>query len=239
MTGDPRARRRSRSLFAAGLSAIAIAALGPSANAGASFTFGANLNASAINEGGCPVNSFFFVKGGPSCIIGNSSIVSLFPGVSGVVTTVRVKTGNFPQGTGRMQVVVERAFKQNVAGNPGHPNFFCCFIQQYGPVFTPRRNTVNVIRAHLGLVDQPTPAADDFTTVAKEDFLALSVFGDNVPLPVGRLPPLAALGYLAYATPAPAPTLVRAPSLDPYGGVTNGEVQGLMVMMNATITPVH
>lgn len=210
-----------------------------SASAIGSFTFGANLNLPTVNEGGCPVNSFFFEKGGPSCIIGNSSIVSLFPGVSGIVTTVRVKTGDFPQGGGRMQVVVERAYKQNVAGNPGHPNFFCCFIQQYGPVFTPQRNRVNVIRAHLSMVDQPTPGPDDFTTAAKEDFLSLSVFGSSVPLPVGRLPGVAALGYLAYATPAPSPGVVRAPSLNPYGGLTNGEVQGLMVMMNATITPVR
>ena len=240
MTGHQGAPRRGRAvLFAASLSVVATAALGPSAGASASFTFGANLKATAVDEGGCPLDSFFFVKGGPSCIIGSSSIISLFPGVSGVVTTVRVKTGDFPQGSGRMQVVVERAFKQNVADNPGHPNFFCCFIQQYGPVFTPRRNTINVIKTHLGLVDQPTPAPNDFTTVAKEDFLTLSVFGSNVPLPVGRLPPLAALGFLAYATPAPTPTLVPAPSLDPYGGVTNGEVQGLMPLMNATITPVR
>ena len=216
---------------------VAVGTLAPSAAASTSLTFGANLSTPAVNAGGCPLNSFFLVKGGPSCIIGNASIISLFPPSSGVVTTVRVKTGNFPQGSGRMQVIVERAYRQNVATDPGHPNFFCCFIQQYGPVFTPRRNTVNVIKTHLGLVDQPTPGPHDFTTAAKEDFLALSVLGPNVPLPVGRLPFVGALGYLAYATPAPSPTLVPAPSLDPYGGITNGEVQGLMVMMNATLTP--
>lgn len=210
-----------------------------SAAAAATVTFGANLKTAVLDEGGCPVNSFFFEKGGQSCLIGNASIVGLFPGVSGIVTTVRVKTGDFPQGGGHMRVIVERAYKQNAPGKPGEPNFECCFIQHYGPVFTPKPNTINVIKTDLGMVDQPTPAPNDFTTVAKEDFLSLAVFGPDVPLPVGKLPAIAAAGYLAYATPAPSPAVVPAPSIGPYGGVTNGEVQGLMVMMNATLTPVQ
>lgn len=242
MAGDARATGLTRvTLLAACVAGLATAWTAP-ASAAAPRTFGANLSQPVLSffdglpVGGCPLNSFFFVKGGQSCIIGNASAVSLFPGVSGIVNTVRVKTGSFAAGAGEMQIVVERAFKV-VTSNPGTPNFECCFIQEYGPVFTPRPNAINVIRTQLGMVNQVIPPNAPRGTVGKEDFLALSVFGPNVPLPVGALPPFAAAGFLAYATPAPQRTFVPAPSPNPYVGLTNGEIQGLMVMMNATITP--
>ena len=59
------------------------------------------------------------------------------------MSAVRVKTGNAPQGP--MQVVVLRSFYQNNLQDPGHPNFFCCFLQEYGPTFTPAPNAVTTV----------------------------------------------------------------------------------------------
>jgi hypothetical protein len=196
------------------------------AGAGAVTTFGADLNG--------PVSSFATCA--PSCLLYSVSAgTTFYAPESGIVNTVRLKTGDVPQGTGQMQLVVERSFYQNNPNSPGHPNFACCFIQQYGPTFTAQRNTINTItNASLGFVEQPTPASTDFNTVAKADFLALSVLGSDVPLPTGS----DSGGFLSYVIPAPSPGTTPAPSPNPYSGSLGGEVPGYKVMMSADLEPV-
>jgi len=146
---------------------------------------------------------------------------------SGTVTRVRIKTGNFPQGP--MQIVVMRSLYQNHAGDPGHPYFACCFVERYGPRFTPRRNRITTLRTSLRLVEDPTPRPEDTVTNARGDFLALSVLAGNVPIPAHAD---SSSGYSGFA-PAPLPTTVRAPSPNPIFARTNGV--GYRLMMNADL----
>ena len=124
---------------------------------------------------------------------------------------MRVKTGDFPQVP--IQVVVLRSYYQNNLQDPGHPNFFCCFLQEYGPTFTPARNAVTTVPATLGMVEDPTPAANDGNTVAKGDFLGLSVLAGNVPVPLAQTGAGFSGFYARLAPrtrPRPAPTGSRA-----------------------------
>ena len=104
---------------------------------------------------------------------------------------------------GPMQIVVLRSYYQNNLQDPGHPNFFCCFLQEYGPTFTPAPNAVTTVPVTLGMVEDPTPAANDGNTVAKGDFLGLAVLSGTTPIPVaGR----------ARATPASTRPRRRRPA---------------------------
>src|SRR5689334_11952049 len=139
-------------------------------------TFGADLTAVADNTGTCALissSSCTFLSGAPG--------PAFYAPLSGTVTTVRIKTGNFAQGP--MQVLVMRSLYQNNAVDPGHPFFACCFVERYGPVFTPAPNAVTEVVTTLPMVEDPIPPPEDTVTNARGDFLALSVLAPDVPVP--------------------------------------------------------
>jgi hypothetical protein len=160
-----------------------------------------------------------------------SFTTNFFAPFNGIVKTVRVKTPDLPQGTGQLQILVLRQLTQRNEDNPGTPNNFCCFLQKYGPTFAPTRNAINTIQnANLGMVADEFPAEGDYHTVAKADFLALSMLGSDVPLPIASDPG----GFLSAYVPAPSP---GNPS---EGGSVFGRLGNapdFMVLMNADIEP--
>ena len=132
---------------------------------------------------------------------------------------------------GPMQVVVMRSLYQNHAGDPGHPYFACCFVESYGPIFEPQPNTTTTVPANLPMTEEPTPPAEDFTTNAAGDFLALSVLSPNVPIPIAIDNSTPVSGFY----PAPTAQTVAAPAPNPIFATTNlaaGEV-----MLSADLTP--
>ena len=210
--------RSSVLALVAALSAAALFA--PDAGA---VTFGADLGAPVNNTVTC--GSAF---GTSSCTMYSGAPgPAFYAPAGGTVTTVRVKTGDFAQGP--MQIVVLRSLYQNHAGDPGHPYFACCFVEQYGPTFTPNRNGVTAVPTSLPMVEDPTPPPDDTTTNARGDFLALSVLAGNVPIPANIDN---SSGYAFYA-PAPNPQSTPAPSPNPIFATTDGF--GSHVMMNADL----
>ena len=215
-------RRRLPHLPALGLAALAVLP----APAGA-VTFGADLSRPVATTATC-ANSFF----ASSCLGYAVTPTSSAP-ASGVVNAVRVKTGDAPQGP--MQVVVLCSYYQNNLQDPGHPNFFCCFLQEYGPTFTPARNAVTTVPVTLGMVEDPTPGPNDGNTVAKGDFLGLSVLAGDAPIPVAQT----SAGYTGFYAPAPqAPGNPPAPSPNPLAG-GQGAYMGFMLMLSADIDPLN
>lgn len=215
-------RLRLPHLLALGL--VALVALPASAGA---VTFGADLSQPVATTATC-ANSF-----GASSCLGYAVTPTSYAPASGVVTAIRVKTGDAPQGP--MQVVVLRSFYQNNLQDPGHPNFFCCFLQEYGPTFTPARNAVTTVPVALGMVEDATPAADDGNTVARGDFLGLSVLDANAPIPVAQT----SAGYTGFYAPAPqAPGNPPAPSPNPLAGGV-GAYPGFMLMLSADLDPLN
>jgi hypothetical protein len=81
------------------------------------------------------------------------------------------------------------------------------------------------------MVEDPTPPADDTTTNARGDFLALSVLAPNVPIP---LTSAGGGSYLGYA-PAPDPGSTPAPSPNPYSGQVATDGFGGHLLMNADL----
>jgi hypothetical protein len=218
-------RCRLPHLLALGALAALLAA---PAGAGAA-TFGADLSPPVTSTATCG-NGFPFAPNVTSCL-GYSVTPTSYAPTSGIVSAVRVKTGDFPQGP--MQVVVLRSYYQNNLQDPGHPNFFCCFLQEYGPTFTPARNAITTVPATLGMVEDPTPASNDGNTVAKGDFLALSVLAGNVPVPLAQT----GAGFSGFYAPAPlAPSNPPAPSPNGLAG-GQGSATGLMLMLSADIDP--
>ena len=178
---------------------LALLAAAPG-SAGAA-TFGADLSQPVTSTATCG-NGFPFAPNVTSCL-GYAVTPTSYAPMSGIVSAVRVKTGDFPQGP--MQIVVLRSYYQNNLQDPGHPNFFCCFLQEYGPTFTPARNAVTTVPATLGMVEDPTPAASDGNTVAKGDFLGLSVLAGNVPVPLAQT----SAGFSGFYAPAPLAPATR------------------------------
>jgi hypothetical protein len=184
-------------------------------------TFGADLTASADNAGTCSLlaqSSCTFLSGAPG--------PGFYAPLSGTVTAVRVKTGNFQQGP--MQILVMRSLYQNT-GDPGHPAFACCFVEQYGPTFTPAPNSVTTIPTALAMAEDPIPPPEDTITNARGDFLALSVLTPDVPIPANFDN---ASVYSGFA-PAPTPATTPAPSANPIFAVATGA--GYHIMMNADL----
>jgi hypothetical protein len=128
---------------------------------------------------------------------------------------VRIKTADVPQGDGQAQIVVMRSYFQNNPNSPGKPNFFCCFVQEYGPTVTLQRNAVNVFNGlSIGMAEDPTPQYGDFNTVAKADFLALNL-SSSVPGPIGQDASGFVDIYDRATEPAPAPTRTAPSSTAP------------------------
>jgi len=200
--------------FAVLAGVLALVACAPAA--ARAVTFGTNLgnapNATlTCNQGVPPL--FITGVGSQSCLWFSISPTPYAP-ASGTVTAVHVRVGAV---TGPMQVVVMRSLYQNKAGDPGHPYFACCFVERYGPVFTPQANTVTTVATSLPMTEEPTPSLEDFTTNAAGDFIALSVLAPNVPIPVFVDNANADSGFY----PAPTEANFPAPSPNPLFSSTN------------------
>jgi hypothetical protein len=106
--------------------------------------------------------------------------ISLEPPGTGTVTQVRVAVG--PR-TGPMQVVVMRALYSNTA-TPGRPNDACCFPTARSQTFTPRANAITTVNVDLPVKEDATPPANDLSTIADFDTIALAVLTPGVPVPL-------------------------------------------------------
>jgi hypothetical protein len=190
--------------------------------------FGSGLRKSANNNRTCG-QSFF-----QSTCLAYGVIPSGYAPFSGVLTSVRVKTGPFQQGP--MQIVILRSYRQNNPSDPGHPGFACCFVQRYGPVFTPRANGITRVKTTIGMVEDPPAASDDPNTVVKGDFLTLSVLRGNVPPPL-HVDPSGNSGYTGFLAPAPRRGNPPAPSPNPVGG-GQGAYPGYTLLVQGDIDPV-
>ncbi|HWF32597.1 MAG TPA: hypothetical protein VG188_08585 [Solirubrobacteraceae bacterium] len=214
--------------LAVATSAIALLASVP---AGASATtFGADLNNAPNNPTTCGEGISPYLTapmGSPSCMyFSGAPGPSSYAPASGTLTAVHVRVGAT---TGPMQVVILRSLYQNKAGDPGHPYFACCFVERYGPIFTPQANTVTTVATNLPVTEEPIPAADDFSTNAAGDFLALSVLAPNVPIPAfgdGRS------GFAGYY---PAPNEATAPAPGPTPLTAATENFGAQVLISADL----
>jgi hypothetical protein len=214
--------------FAVVAGVLASIACVPMPAAGA--TFGADLNNAPNNPTTCGDGIAPYLSapmGSPSCMYYSGAPgPSSYAPASGTITAVHVRVGAV---TGPMQAVIMRSLYQNKAGDPGHPYFACCFVERYGPVFTPQANTVTTVATSLPVTEEPTPGPDDFSTTAAGDFLALSVLAPNVPIPAfgdGRS------GYAGYY-PAPSEGSTPAPSPNPLTMATDGF--GAQVLISADL----
>jgi hypothetical protein len=82
-----------------------------------------------------------------------------------------------------MQVVVMRALYSNTA-TPGRPNDACCFPTARSQTFTPRANAITTVNVNLPVKEDATPPADDLSTIADFDTIALAVLAPGVPVPL-------------------------------------------------------
>lgn len=211
------------------LGAAAAAALAASAPVAGAATFGANLALAPNNTYTCGMNilPLGVYPGQASCTY-FSIAPSPYAPVSGTVTAVHVRVGPV---TGPMQVVVMRPLFQNHLGDPGHPYFACCFVERYGPIFTPKPEAVTTVPVSLPMTEEPTPPPEDFTTNAAGDFLALSVLAPNVPIPIAIDHSTAVVGFY----PAPTVETVAAPAQNPIFQTT--ELPAGQVMLSADLEP--
>lgn len=199
-------------------------------SAASASTFGGDLSnapnvSTTCGEGVFPY--FSAPMGSPSCMyFSGSPTSSPYAPTSGTVTAVHVRVGAV---TGPMQVVVMRSLYQNKVGTPGEPYFACCFVERYGPIFTPQPNSVETVKADLPMTEEPIPPADDFTTNAAGDFLALSVLAPNVPIPAFRDEKSSYSGYY----PAPSEGSSPAPGPTPLTAATDGV--GAEVLLSADL----
>lgn len=106
--------------------------------------------------------------------------ISLEPPGTGTVTQIQVAVGPT---TGPMQVVVMRALYSNTV-TPGHPNDACCFPVARSQTFTPTANAITTVAVSLPVKEDPTPPANDITTIADFDTLGLAVLQPGVPVPL-------------------------------------------------------
>ena len=234
--------RRGRLTALAVMGAWLVLVLAPAAANAATVTFGSDLGQPANAPLSCSygvLNQFlgqFLI--GPfngdcmwTSVVVGSTAESLTAPASGTVTAVRVRTG---ASTGPMQVdVVRFLFRQT--GNPASPEVACCFMQAYGPVFTPPPNSVTTIPTNLAVKVEATPPPNDTTTVAATDQLALTSLEPGVQVPLFATrnggADLSVLSYAWY--PAPTPPAVPAPSPNPIGGFA--DLSGFKVLMNADL----
>ena len=105
--------------------------------------------------------------------------------------------------------------------DPGHPYFACCYVAQYGPVFTPAANAVTPITTSLSMVEQPTPPPGDGQSIAEGDFLAISVLNAKTPIPGHR--GQQQLLHRLRARPEPAERAASWPQPTPGPGLDRGK----------------
>ena len=216
--------------------ALAVAAAAglaaPAAAVAATYTFGANLDATPINPAASkcsdPVPAYGVPAGSQSCM---ASYIGTYPDslvapATGTVGVVRVKVGPT---TGPMRVNVIRFLFQQNPGDPAHPTSAGPFLEAYGPQFTPAANATTPVAANLPMQEDPTPTPNDGTTIQVIDALALEVQAPNVPLPA--FGDAGALSYLVY--PGPTQQGLAAPSTNAIPGRLLGT--GLGVLMSADL----
>lgn len=193
-------------------------------------TFGANLNNAPNSSTTCGEGVFPYFSapmGSPSCMYYSGAPgPTPYAPASGTITAVHVRVGAT---TGPVQVVILRSLYQNNAGDPGHPFFACCFVERYGPIFTPQANTVTTVQTSLPVTEEATPPPQDTTTNAAGDFLALSVLASNVPIPAFLD---GSSGYSGYY-PAPTEGTNPAPSPNPLFASTDGF--GAQILLSADL----
>lgn len=178
--------------------------------------FGADLANAPDNTVTCGQGFAPFFTPAASCLyFSGAPGASFYAPVSGTVTAIHIRVGST---TGPMQVVVMRSLYQNKAGDPGHPYFACCFVESYGPLFTPQANAITTVATSLAMTEEPIPPPEDFSTNAAGDFLALSVLSPNVPVPALLDKQSGFSGFY----PAPTPETVPAPSPNPVFASTDG-----------------
>lgn len=224
--------------------AIVVALCGGQSAGADVVTFGSNLQMPAnaaplVCEKGVLnqyLGQFLIGPSGGSCmwssVVIGSPAESLTAPTSGTVTAVRVRTG---ASTGPMQVnIVRFLFRQT--GNPGAPELACCFVEEYGPVFTPAANTITTVPTNLPVKVELTPPPSDITTIAATDQLALSSLDPSVQVPLFATKngenDLSVLSYAWY--PAPTVSGVPAPSPNPIPGFA--DLSGFKVLMNADLS---
>jgi hypothetical protein len=231
------ARRARAAACVAGAFALAtLASAAATATTATASTFGADLNQPPNNTITCDqgwpndiLGGFLPPFGSSSCLWAGSGVSqTLYAPASGTVSAIHVRVGPT---TGPMQVVVLRTLYKNTF-TPGKPELACCVIEAYGPHFTPTPNSVTTVSTSLAMVEEPTPAETDTTTIAAGDLLALEVLAPGVPIPAytatgggpGEAPDFAWF-------PAPSQAGIGAPSTNVVS--FNGDFGGYQLLLSA------
>lgn len=93
---------------------------------------------------------------------------------SGTAVSATIKVGAT---TGQMRFVKMRILFQNGVGPK------CCSLEQYGDTFTPKANGTTTVPLGFAMVEDHVPPANDLTTIAANDLVALEVLSPSVPIP--------------------------------------------------------
>ena len=217
-------------MLRAGIAAAAVVCVFVATSAAAQAaqtTFGADLSVEVNDPAICGEGFFPSFTSSPSCTwFSGAPGASFYAPASGTVTAVRVRAGAVG---GAMQVVVMRSLYENKAGDPEHPNFSCCFIEAYGPVFEAKANAVTTVASALAMTEEPTPPQADVTTKAVGDFLAISVLSPNVQIPAYIDEKSKDGGFY----PAPTRGTLPAPSAAPLS--VSASPEGAEMLINADL----
>lgn len=176
---------RARRIILAGLGAVMATLAVATAPAGAA-TFGAAFARLSDVTETCASASWYPAGPQSSC-----TFWSVDPGgvyyapTSGTVTRVRVQAG---PSTGPMQVVVLYTLRQNNPPGPpndGHPVAISGPYQgPLGPTVQPTApNSVATVDTSLPMIEQAPPPPGDYSSVTRNDFLAISVLDPNTAIP--------------------------------------------------------
>jgi hypothetical protein len=163
---------------------LAVATLALSAPAAGAQSFGTNLNRPANNTYADCYKGYaeaFYYPQQNSCTwagvggLTNTTENHVVP-ATGVIHSVRLKTG---APTGPMQFTIERYYRRDNPGDPGHPDLRGPFWQAESQVFTPPTNATTPIPVNLSVKAEFDQALGAYVF----DVLALSVLSPNVPIP--------------------------------------------------------
>ncbi len=215
---------RTRKFLAAFGASLVLALLGAVPASAAAVTFGANLARPADSAFTCtnvPSNLFLQPLTCTGQSINPATGESTFPPVGeGIVSAVRIRVGPV---TGPMQIVAERAIRQDNPFEAGKPNYACCSVLAMSQVFTPAANAITTVPVNFRVRQDITPDVNGYYV---GDHLALSVLSPNVPIPAAIDP------GSSYSLWFPA---WQAPGEQRAGPAGNS---GLMILMNADWDPV-